>query len=756
MSTIYSLPTTIIQTNGSRIYRIKTKDYDGVLQHVEVESKTNDTINLNFEDLYFESIAFKGGSDLGETTLKCIRETKDVKNYYTVDSRPITCDESLKDEYLAELQFLVMRGYVIDIPVPVFKDITLDLNNAWRRCQTYDSPLEGWTLYESASNWHVGGASAICYLNIISNDVPLVMYYCSYAENQFDWLNIGFPDGTGVDTLRTPQQPPASIGRMAIIEKDATMTGVCTITYRKDGSVDSGNDRGYILIPNDIPFINEYVEPVPEPVYIDMISIAGPSSITDAGTYDFQAGIIPLNADTYNLGWYIDEAPTGVVARIRWNADDTKHAYLEIDSIDEGVDSELTIVCYDDVSGVQATYTINVKKEREPIHIQNITISGPSQITEPGTYNYYATISPSDADEYDIDWDTIGFTDPHWYLQTDPEDPFHAQIVVPKTESFGSAFYLRCEDNVSFNYDRFSISMDVYVEPPVPADGPLCFTARSSAVDMTIPLDALTNPMISTDGVNWLTAPSEYTIPANESVYMKADSCNSSYTTNKYFNFSETVDASGNIMSLTGDINKLNMTGNSFKSLFENCGLLKTAPKLPATKLSRDCYASMFYNTGLVEAPELPATQLEYGCYFGMFSLCTSLTTPPSILPATTLKSWCYGQMFYTCSSLKTAPVLPATTLIDHCYDSMFGRCTSLTTAPELPATQLENACYKNMFERCSKLNYIKTGIENWDETQTTSWLSGVSSTGTFYKKTGVNIPVGVNGIPSGWTVVEY
>lgn len=263
MSTIYSLPTTIIQTNGSRVYRIRTRDYDQVLQHVEVESKTNETINLNFEDLYFQSIAFASNSDLGEPTLKCIRETKDIKNYYTVDSRPLTCSAELKDAYLPELQFLVSKGYNIDIPQPIFKDMTLDLNHQWRRCQTYDSPLEGWTLYESASNWHVGGASAICYLNIISNDAPLVIYYCSYAENQFDWLNIGFPDGTGVDTLRTPQQPPTSIDRMTIIEKDATMTGLCTITYFKDSSGDSGDDRAYILIPNDVPFINEYEEEPP-------------------------------------------------------------------------------------------------------------------------------------------------------------------------------------------------------------------------------------------------------------------------------------------------------------------------------------------------------------------------------------------------------------------------------------------------------------------------------------------------------------
>jgi hypothetical protein len=35
------------------------------------------------------------------------------------------------------------------------------------------------------------------------------------------------------------------------------------------------------------------------------------------------------------------------------------------------------------------------------------------------------------------------------------------------------------------------------------------------------------------------------------------------------------------------------------------------------------------------------------------------------------------------------------------------------------------------------------------------NWVSGVASSGNFYKKSGVTIPSGVSGIPSGWTVVD-
>ena len=91
----------------------------------------------------------------------------------------------------------------------------------------------------------------------------------------------------------------------------------------------------------------------------------------------------------------------------------------------------------------------------------------------------------------------------------------------------------------------------------------------------------------------------------------------------------------------------------------------------------------------------------------------------------------------------------------------MFQGCSSLTTAPELPATTLTKYCYCYMFQKCSKLNYIKALFTTTPEySYTRSWVSGVSSTGTFVKNAAAtwdvtgsdSIPYG-DGIPSGWTV---
>ena len=89
--------------------------------------------------------------------------------------------------------------------------------------------------------------------------------------------------------------------------------------------------------------------------------------------------------------------------------------------------------------------------------------------------------------------------------------------------------------------------------------------------------------------------------------------------------------------------------------------------------------------------------------------------------------------LFYDNSHIKNHPskniVLPATTLAEDCYVCMFYHCTSL-----------------------NKVECLATDVSAED--CTTSWLSGVASSGTFIKASGMNDwPIGTDGIPFGWTV---
>ena len=204
------------------------------------------------------------------------------------------------------------------------------------------------------------------------------------------------------------------------------------------------------------------------------------------------------------------------------------------------------------------------------------------------------------------------------------------------------------------------------------------------------------------------------------------------------FTISKKCNLEGNCMSLLfGDdvVNNNSLSGNSyaFYKLFNGC-------------------------SNIVEVADgfLPATILADYCYRSMFQNCTSLTSAPA-LPATTLASRCYGYMFYGCSKLTSAPELSATRLASSCYSNMFCNCTSLTVAPELPATTLANYCCEYMFYGCNKLNYIKMLATDISASYCLSnWVNGVSSTGTFVKTPAMtSLPTNANGIPSGWTVVD-
>ena len=171
-------------------------------------------------------------------------------------------------------------------------------------------------------------------------------------------------------------------------------------------------------------------------------------------------------------------------------------------------------------------------------------------------------------------------------------------------------------------------------------------------------------------------------------------------------------------------------------------------------------YSSYSANT----ATQISGGTADFYAYGNMMSLLdeTGFDTNTT-LPAYTDYNYTFAFFFYGNTHLfshsdKTLE-LPATTLREGCYYNMFYGCTNLTKAPVLPAATLVDKCYKEMFQGCSNLNYVKCLTEdpgNSSQSFTTDWLSGVSSSGTFVKKSGVTTWwTGSSGIPSGWTVTE-
>lgn len=145
------------------------------------------------------------------------------------------------------------------------KSYTVDLNGQWRQSTTQTNPdsamYDG--VYESNSNYHVNNGFAKMYVRISGYD-EFTIYIRSYGESSYDYTLAFNPD---VDVASNPsygtsgvkahtrgnQQSGQAIGNY----KQVTYTGlgggdhfIC-IVYRKDSSVNSGNDRGYVLIPKD-------------------------------------------------------------------------------------------------------------------------------------------------------------------------------------------------------------------------------------------------------------------------------------------------------------------------------------------------------------------------------------------------------------------------------------------------------------------------------------------------------------------------
>ena len=196
-------------------------------------------------------------------------------------------------------------------------------------------------------------------------------------------------------------------------------------------------------------------------------------------------------------------------------------------------------------------------------------------------------------------------------------------------------------------------------------------------------------------------------------------------TTAKYyqFAFSGNVNASGNIMSLLRkDCKRYSVGDYEFFNLFNGCKTLKSAPSLPATTLGKSCYERMFQD-------------------------CSILAAPPA-LPADNLNDACYKWMFLRCTKMTYAPELPAMVLKPSCYFQMFGNCENISSAPILRATNLVDKCYYSMFLNCKNLSFISVYFLNWDDTNTTDWVKGVSTSGDFYCPNVLAEEFGANRIP--------
>lgn len=194
--------------------------------------------------------------------------------------------------------------------------------------------------------------------------------------------------------------------------------------------------------------------------------------------------------------------------------------------------------------------------------------------------------------------------------------------------------------------------------------------------------------------------------------------------------------------AMTGDI----VASGSVMSLVDNIGI--------GTKIPNDyCFAHLFDGCmALSKAPALTADTLKAYCYASMFNGCSGLSSAPE-LQSLTMAEASYKEMFKECTALLKAPALPATTLANYCYSGIFNGCSSIVESPILAVSEFGSlvGCYQQMFNGCSSLSKITVAFDTWIDGNTTNWVAGVASSGTFVCPENLE-PIGdANHIPESW-----
>ena len=132
---------------------------------------------------------------------------------------------------------------------------TVVLNNAWRQSTSVSNPdsslYDG--VYESYSNYNVDSGVATMYIDI-EGYTEFSIYVRSNAESSYDYVTVSELDST---TQKMSTSGNQNSGTAISNYTKVTYTGIdggshrITVTYRKDGSVNNGADRGYLIIPKN-------------------------------------------------------------------------------------------------------------------------------------------------------------------------------------------------------------------------------------------------------------------------------------------------------------------------------------------------------------------------------------------------------------------------------------------------------------------------------------------------------------------------
>jgi hypothetical protein len=234
-----------------------------------------------------------------------------------------------------------------------------------------------------------------------------------------------------------------------------------------------------------------------------------------------------------------------------------------------------------------------------------------------------------------------------------------------------------------------------------PLKVPLTFTAEENGATIKftgLSIDTLRYRM----GSGWerYVIGTEISVPVGQSIqFWNENNTLSIDTTSNYgmFTIPKRMKCSGNIQSLI--------------NFSENC------PDF--------CFCRLFKNCAITTAPDLPAKRVGVSSYFGLFATTSALA----------------GEVVIQAEKLQ----------YQACY-YMFTGTSSGKLFVDIRATDLDMSACVGMFDNAVVAG-IKVRFTEWRNTN--DWVTGILSTGTFYKPSALPEEYGGGRIPTGWTVVN-
>lgn len=273
---------------------------------------------------------------------------------------------------------------------------------------------------------------------------------------------------------------------------------------------------------------------------------------------------------------------------------------------------------------------------------------------------------------------------------------------------------------------------------------PLCFTALQA--NSTIVLHTTANLDYSTDGKVWLMYVEGATIRlANigDIVLFRGDNDSIPRTSNVTMTLTGKFKVSGNVMSVLGWKESIT-ADNAFDCFFADCTQIVDVSELvlPAKKIGKRAYYSMFAGSGITSLPIIKAEQVDNNSFFWMFSNCNSLEFVNVPVPKSTIGgnagAGVVSSMFENCTGLKYVN-FDVSNFIDR---------------------SLSQSWYfaHGLLKGCTGLKVVKVNFDDFyvDRHFLEDWLQNAAQDATLLCPPDLDTTTkGNSTVPAGWTIVK-